>query len=232
MRSRPLTPRAICVPGSGLRITRDRRRHHVDKGAGDLVDFRADAGAEKRGRGEVERELLHRGIEQHRPRLRLPLRDPRRDPGIEFSEIGFHRPGLEGDRERAPVQAMLFEIEQHQPARKQQAENRSPAMGRGEQLGLVEQHQFVGLGPEQRDAGLAEHVAAIDQAVFRGCRSTCPLGSASTSSVLPMNGQPSSPGIWVSELRFGGVKVTRAKPQFASTWQLLRQVPAYPWSTA
>src|SRR5204863_554535 len=38
-------------------------------------------------------------------------------------------------------------------------------------------------------------------------RSTCPLGSASTSSVLPMIGQPSSPGMWVSELRFGGVRV-------------------------
>jgi len=27
------------------------------------------------------------------------------------------------------------------------------------------------------------------------------LGSASTASVLPMIGQPSSPGMWVSELR-------------------------------
>src|SRR3984893_14148990 len=34
-----------------------------------------------------------------------------------------------------------------------------------------------------------------------------PLGSASTSRVLPMIGQPSSPGICVSVLRFGGLKL-------------------------
>ena len=62
----------------------DRGGHHVDEGAGDLVDFGPDPGAEERCRGEVERELLHRGIKQHRAGLRLPLRHPRRDPGIQL----------------------------------------------------------------------------------------------------------------------------------------------------
>src|SRR3954470_24166954 len=48
---------------------------HVDKGAGDFVDLGPDAGAEERGGGEIERELLHRRIEQDRPRLPAPLRD-------------------------------------------------------------------------------------------------------------------------------------------------------------
>jgi hypothetical protein len=50
----------------------DRGGHHVDKGAGDLVDLGPDSGAEKGSRGQVERKLLHGGIEQDRPRLRLP----------------------------------------------------------------------------------------------------------------------------------------------------------------
>ena len=66
------------------------------------------------------------------------------------------------------MQAVLFKIQQHQPARKQQAEDRSPAVGGGEQARLVEQHEFVGLGPEHRHAGLAEQMGAVDQTVFGG----------------------------------------------------------------
>src|ERR1700760_1131006 len=49
---------------------------HVDKGAGDLVDLGAEASAEERRGGQIERELLHRWIEQDRPRLCAPLRHP------------------------------------------------------------------------------------------------------------------------------------------------------------
>ena len=38
-----------------------------------------------------DRGSLHRRIEQHRARLRLPLRDPRGDPLVELGEIRFHR---------------------------------------------------------------------------------------------------------------------------------------------
>ena len=155
---------------------RTRGGDHIDEGAGDLVNLGTDASAEERGRGEVEGKLLHRGIEQHRPRLRLPLRDAGRDPGIERHQIGLHRAGFERDRQRAPVQAMLLEIEQHQPARKQQAENPAPPERRGELLGLVEQHQFIGLGPEHHQAGLAENMAAIDQPVFGGLPLDLSLG--------------------------------------------------------
>ena len=186
----------------------DRGRHHVDEGARDLVDLGPDVGAEERGRGEVERELLHRGIEQHRSRLRLPLRHPRGDAGVELGEIGFHRPGLEGDRQRAAVQAMLLEIEQHQPARKQQAENPAPADAsrRTAWPGRTARARW----PRARAArGWSRRTDGCDRPgrIWRRCRSICPLGSASTSSVLPMIGQPSSPGICVSELRFGGVKL-------------------------
>ena len=203
-------PDAARHRGAGQRLSDhgDGSRDHVDEGARDLVHLRPDVGAEERGRGEVERELLHRGIKQHRSRLRLPLRHPRGDAGVELGEIGLHRPGFERDRKRAPVQPMLLEIEQHQAARKQQVENPSPAVRRGEQLGLVEQHEFVGLGPEQRrDWSRRRYGCDRPGHIFWHCRSTCPLGSASTSSVLPMIGQPSSPGICVSELRFGGVKL-------------------------
>jgi hypothetical protein len=63
---------------------------------------------------------------------------------------------------------MLLEVEQHQPARKQQPENPAPAQRRGEQLGLIEQYELIGLGPEQHQAGLAEQMTAIDQPVFGG----------------------------------------------------------------
>src|SRR6185369_3180749 len=87
-----------------------------------------------------------------------------------------HRTGFEGHRQRAPVQAMLLEIEQHQPARKQQSENASPAERRGKLLGLVEQHEFIGVGPEQHEAGLTEQMAAVDQAVFFGLPFDLSLG--------------------------------------------------------
>ena len=178
--------------------------------------------AEKGRRGEVERELLHRGIELHLAGGGLPLRNPRRNPGIKRGQIGFHRSGLEGDRERAPVQAMLVEIEQHQPARKQPAEHDLPAMGRGEQLLLVEQHEFVGFRTKCRDAGFAEHVAAIDRPVFRGHPLDFTLGvredvkrAADERPTFVAGNMPQRTG-----LRRG----KRAMP--ASTWQLLLMVPA------
>ena len=122
-------PDAARHRGAGQRLADhgDGSGDHVDKGIGDFIHFRPDAGAEKGGRREVERQLLHRGVEQYRSRLRLPLRHPRGNPGIEIRKVGFHRAGFEGHRQRAPVQAMLLEIEQHQPARKQQSENRVPS---------------------------------------------------------------------------------------------------------
>ena len=154
----------------------DRGRHHIDEGTGDVDDLGPDVGAQERGRGEIERELFHGGIKQHRPRLRLPLRNPCRDAGVETGKIGFHRPRLEGDRQRATVQPMFLEVEQHQSARKQQPENPAPAVHRGKQLGLVEQHQFVGFRSEQGEAGFAEQVAAIDQPVSRRCPFDLTLG--------------------------------------------------------
>ena len=154
--------------GPWLADRRHRRRHHVDEGLGDLVHFGPEIAAEERGRGEVERELFHRRIAQHLARLAAPLLDPRGDTGIELREIGLHRPRLERHRQRPAVQPVLVEIQHHQPAREQQPKDRSPAIGRGEVLGLVEQHQLVGLGAEQRDAGLAEHPAAIHRAIGRG----------------------------------------------------------------
>ena len=63
------------------------------------------------------------------------------------------------------MQAMLVKIKQHQPARKQPAEDDIPAEARRKDLLLIEQNEFVGLGPKQRDVALAEGAAAIDQAV-------------------------------------------------------------------
>jgi len=41
---------------------------------------------------------------------------------------------------------------------------------------------------------------------------------------LAVIGQPSSPGICVSELRFGGVRLIAGEPHVASTWRLLRLI--------
>ena len=95
-----------------LAYHRNRGRHHIDKGAGDLVDLGADIGTEKRGGGKIEGELFHGRIEQDRARLRLPLRDPCGNAGIERGKVGFHRPGFERHRQRAAVQPVLVEIEQ------------------------------------------------------------------------------------------------------------------------
>ena len=65
---------------------RDRGRHHVDEGAVDLLDLGTDVGAEERGRREIERQLLHRGIEQHLAPARLPLRDARGDAEVELRQ--------------------------------------------------------------------------------------------------------------------------------------------------
>jgi len=51
-------------------------------------------------------------------------------------------------------------------------------------------------------------MAAIDQPVFGGLSFDLPFGVGQHFKRLPISGQPSSPGICVSELRFGGVKVT------------------------
>jgi len=138
----------------------------------------------RRGRGE----LLHRRVEQHRPRLRLPLPDPRRDPAIERREVGFHRAGL-----KATDSARRCSRCSRNRAASVRAETASPESGpsRGSRRTacLVEQHQLVASGPSSVSC-LAEDVAAIDQPVFAALRSTCPLGSASTSSVLPMIGHP------------------------------------------
>ncbi|MBA7667324.1 hypothetical protein ES703_75411 [subsurface metagenome] len=154
----------------------DRSGDHVDKGAGDVVDLRPDFGAEEGGRRQIQRELFHRRIHQHLAGLRFPLLDARGNAAIEIDEIGLHRPRLERHRQRAAVQAVLLEIQQHQPARKQQAEDRSPAMGVRELPRLVEQHEFVGFGPEQGDAGLAEQAGPVDVAVFGGRGLDRPLG--------------------------------------------------------
>jgi hypothetical protein len=110
------------------------------------LDFRAELAAKKRRRREVEGELLDRGIELELA-LARPLRQPSRDPGVKSGEIGAHRPRFESDRQHAPVQAVLVEIEQHQPAGKQFVEDDAPAKRRGKQFLRIEEHQLVGVGP-------------------------------------------------------------------------------------
>ncbi len=89
----------------------------------DGLHLRPDLPAEKGGRREIEGELLDSRIELHLTPAR-PLCDPRRDAGIEFFEVRLHRSGLEGNRERAAMQAVLVEIAQHQSAGKQTIEDR------------------------------------------------------------------------------------------------------------
>src|SRR5215467_1732217 len=64
------------------------------------------------------------------------------------------------------MQAMLLEIHQHQPARKQAVEQKAPTERRGEVLVTIEQHELVGFGPQHRDAPDAEQGFAVDGAVL------------------------------------------------------------------
>ena len=59
----------------------------------------------------------------------------------------------------------MIEIHQHQPAREQQVEHRPPALLVGKQLIPVEQHQLVGLRPDQRNRRIAERISAEHLAV-------------------------------------------------------------------
>jgi hypothetical protein len=63
------------------------------------------------------------------------------------------------------MQAVLFKIEQHQPAGKQEIEDETPSERGREQLRRIEQDQLVGLGAKQRDIQAAEYAAAVHWAV-------------------------------------------------------------------
>src|SRR5947209_16682916 len=123
--------------------------------------------ADERRRGKIERQLLDGGIEE---KLRIaphPVSDALFDTPVQLREVGFHRPGFERNRERLAMQAVLVEIEQHQPTREQLFENGSPThFGRKQPL-LIEQNEFIRLRSEQRDAMKAEEMVAIDGSVFR-----------------------------------------------------------------
>jgi hypothetical protein len=152
--------------GAGQRRAdrRNRGRDHVDERPVDGMHLRPDLPAEKRGRREIEGELLDGRIKLHLTPAR-PLCDPHRDPGIKFFEVGLHRSGLEGDRERAPMQAVFIEIAEHQSAWKQTVEDYGPPEFRGEILLRVEHYELVCVGPEQRNIGLAEYAGTIHEAV-------------------------------------------------------------------
>ena len=210
MRARPLTPRAICVPGQGLRIGVTDAATMSTK-ARVISPILPDVRSQKGGSRQVKRQLLHRRIEQHRARAHPPLGHARRYAGIECGQIGFHRAGLEGEGQGAAMQAMFFEVEQHQAARKQPAEDRLPAMGGGEKPRLIKQYKFVGFGAQQRDAGFAEHAAAGNQPVFCRHPFDFTFRVCKDRSVRPTIGQPSSPGMCASELRWGGFSVIAAE---------------------
>ena len=154
--------------GNGLPHDGDAGRHHVDEGPLQLRDFRAELGAEKRHGGEVEGQLLDRGIEQHVSPPGPPTGDPAFYAAVEAREIRLHRPGLECDRQGLAMQTMLVEIEQHQPAREKPLEQNIPAVLRGENLRLIEEDELVRLRPQKRDVAAAEGSRAVDAAEAGG----------------------------------------------------------------
>ena len=158
-------PLAHLRAGPGLADRRDARLDLVDKRLVDLVRLSPERHAQETGRGEIEREFFDHVVEAQG--LPGPAADRRRDPGIEFGRIMPHRLGLERDRQRLPVGAMLVEIHQHQAAREQQVEHRPPALFGREDLVAVEQYELIRIGAEQVDAGAAERAIAIHRAIAR-----------------------------------------------------------------
>src|SRR5690606_37408017 len=80
--------------------------------------------------------------------------------------IVAHRFGFEGDRQRLAIGAMLFEIHQHQSAREEQVENRTPTLFGRENLLAIEHHQLIGVRSVKRNAASAKAVVAINMAIF------------------------------------------------------------------
>src|SRR3546814_10631755 len=59
----------------------------------------------------------------------------------------------------------MVEIHQHQPTREQLVEDRTPALLAREYLVAVEQHQFVGIGTDQRHVPPAEGSGLVNRAI-------------------------------------------------------------------
>jgi len=153
-------PAAICVNGKGLTDRRHRGRTMSTRRA--VFPFEPPGPMpppRKERRGEVERELLHRGIEFGKSRpAGLPIAPPApRDPGQLGSRlrIGISiGPEFEGNRELAAVQgeapsvpkirAAISPLETARPSR-------SPSPGSRKTAFLpCRTHQFVWLQPERR----------------------------------------------------------------------------------
>ncbi len=109
--------------------------------------------------------MLDRRIEFQAAPAR-PGGQPAGDAFIKLAEIMAHRLGLERDRQCLAVDAMLFEIHQHQAAREQQFQHRIPAQFAGKDPVLVEQYKLVGFGPDQADTPATEILAADDRAIL------------------------------------------------------------------
>ena len=148
------------------------RRHagldHVDKGGVDPVRLGPPRNTDEAVGRQVERQFLDRGIEEHfRPRtIAAPFLDPLGDAAVQRVRIMPHRAGLERDRQRAAISAVMVEIDQHQTAREQLVENRSPALFGAEDLVAVHQQHLVGLGPDQRDIPATKGLVLVNAAVF------------------------------------------------------------------
>ena len=132
----------------------DRGVDQIDERLVDLGRFRTPRDAQKAVRRQIERQLLDCRVEQHRRSiftLAAPIAHTLGDPAVERIGIMPHRLGLERDRQRPAIDPVRLEIDQHQPAREQLIERRTPALLARKQLVAIEQQQFVGIGPDQRD---------------------------------------------------------------------------------
>ena len=72
---------------------------------------------------------------------------------------------LKRDGEGTTVDPVVVKINEHEPARKQLIEHRSPALLAGENLVLVEQDQLVCLSANQRNVPAAEGPYLVDLAI-------------------------------------------------------------------
>ena len=169
--------------GQGDADDADRRRDHVDERLVDRVRLGPPRDAEERRRGKVEGQRLDRGIEFELGSPTGKAAMPRAMPLVQRAEIVAHRLGLERDRQRLAVGAVVVEVEQHQPARKHTPENRRPAELGREVLVLVEQDELVGLGADQPDVPPAEIVDPVDPAEFATLAVTPASGSLRNSIV-------------------------------------------------
>jgi hypothetical protein len=138
-------------PGNPQPDDRHRGRHRCFERRVQALRLRPEIDAEKDRAREIERQRLERGIGEERAALPVPAVDHRPDLGRHAGNVLAQRRVVERDLHDAPVMAMVGAVAQQESVGEDAPHDEVPGALGGELLLLVEEHEAVGVGPEERD---------------------------------------------------------------------------------